>query len=292
MPYVRRSYRKPSYRRRIPYRRKRTFGKRRFSRKKFAKNNINQLTMRAPVASRLLRIKLPWVMSVDDTIPASNTLINSYQGSAIVPWTSNGNSGAFTNYNFATAGDILPSGEVEYSQLYDRYFVNGSSIKVEALTAENFTGVVRAVLLAVPFTSSGPTNTPPDDYPGVRNQLDGYSYEQLLSWPHAKWRMLGTADGGKSRLIFKMFRKTKHMTGKKDLRDDSTNGGNLTDGLYQFPSGTSSWNINPTTGFMYYLRFFNTASTDVDINLTVRMSLYLTLVSREFNPTRTILSAA
>lgn len=281
MPYARRFFRRS---RRPAYRRK-TYRRRRFSKKRFAKNNVNQLTMRAPLAARLLRVKLPWVFIEDNTIVANQSVIHSFQGSGLVPWTANGNNASnnFAGYGNAIAGDILPAGALEYSQFYDRYFVNGSSIKVEAIVTENFQGVIRAVLLAVPFTTDGGATN--DNYPAVRTQLDGYTYEQLLAWPYAKWRMIGTAEGGRSKLNFKMFRKTKHMCGIKDLRDNQHYGWHLTDGSFTDPGG-SGLGVNPANGFMYYLRFFNmSAEDDVDISITVRMSLYMTLTNREFNPT-------
>ena len=291
MPYARRFSRKPYRRARKPYRR--NFKKRRFSKKRFARNNVNQLTMRAPLASRLLRVKLPWVFTENNTIVSNQSVTHSFQGSGLVPWTSNGNSGAFANFQYATAGDNLPAGAMEYSRLYDKYFVNGSSIKVEAITTENFQGVVRAVLLAVPYSHlQNDIYTPEDDtYSGVRSQLDGYTYEQLLAWPYAKWRMIGTAEGGRSKLNFKMFRKTKNMCGIKDLRDNAqTHGAPLNDGSNVIPV-SGDFRVNPTAGFMYYLRFFNQSSVDVDISITVRMSLYMTMTNREFNPVVSFVSS-
>lgn len=280
MVYVRRSRKTSSYRRRTPYRR-RTYRKRRFSRKRFARNNVNQLTMRAPLAPRLLRVKLPWIFTEDNTIVANQSVAHSFQGSGLVPWTSNGNSASFNNYQNVSAGDNLPAGAMEYSRLYDKYYVNGSSIKVEAITTENFQGVVRAVLLAVPFETNPGNDLDLDTYPAVRSQLDGYTYEQLLAWPYAKWRMIGTAEGGKSRLVFKMFRKTKNMCGIKDIQDAYRFGASLNDGTNVL---TGSYSANPINGFMYYLRFFNQSDSDIDISLTVKMSLYMTMTSREFNP--------
>ncbi len=111
--------------------------------------------------------------------------------------------------NVPAAGDSLPAGEVEYSSLYDKYFINGSSIKIEAINSATVntatsTQVLRCVLLAIPFsTGSSPTN---DDWPANKAQLDAYTYEQLLAWPYAKWRMIGISSGGVPRLTMKMWR--------------------------------------------------------------------------------------
>lgn len=256
-------------------------GRSRFTRKRFGRNNVNQLTMRAPLASRLLRVKLPWVKTFDVNVPLSGSTSFSFQGNGIVPYTVAGQSGP----NVPGAGDSLPAGEIQYSQFYDKYFINGSSIHVEAVntytTAQAVSPLVRAVLLAIPFN-----NDNNDDWPSNRTQLDAYTYEQLLAWPYASWRMLGSNTGGSSRLNFKMFRKTKNMCGLKDLRDNQTYGGRLTDGS---TSAATFVVPNPQDGFMYYLRFFNASSvTSVGVSLTVRMSLYCTMTNREFNPIQAV----
>lgn len=288
MPF-RRKYapRRSAYRRPYAYRKYgKKYGRRRFTKKRFARNNINSLTMRAPLASRLLRVKLPWIKTFSPNVATTGSQSYAFQGNGIVPYTVTGQSGANTA---PAAGDSLPAGEVEYSQFYDRYVINGSSIKVEAISvnsqAQATSPLVRAVLLAVPFTvgTGGPVA---DTWSAVKTQLDTYSYEELLAWPYAKWRMIGANTGGSSRLIFKMFRKTKQMSGVKDLRDNSEFVASLTDG-----TTTAAAGINPASGFMYYLRFFNAnTSLTAPLEITVRMSLYVTMFSREFNPIQTVTS--
>lgn len=260
------------------------YGRKRYSKKRFQKNSINQLTMRAPLAARLLRVKLPWIKTFNSIIVTSASQSYAFQGNGIIPYTLLGQTGA----NIPSNGDILPAGETEYSNFYDRYYINGSSIKVEAVnTAATSSAVlVRAVLLAIPFTSSVMTSTN-DDWTNQKTQLDAYTYEQLLAWPYAKWRMLGSNTGGASRLTFKMFRKTKHMSGIKDLRDNQEFCGHLTDGNSEMI--TTENVINPYNGFMYYLRFFqNGSATSATLDITVKMSLYCTMTNREFNPTKII----
>lgn len=275
--FRRRPYRRPS----APKKYGKKYSRSRFQKKRFAKNNVNQLTMRAPLAARLLRVKLPWVKTFSVSSGTSPSF--AFQGNGIVPYTDSG----VTGYNVPAAGDSLPAGEVEYSSLYDKYFINGSSINVEAINSQNVGGatvVVRAVLLAIPFTVNHLNQPTNDDWASNKAQLDAYTYEQLLAWPFAKWRMLGANSGGASYMRMKMFRKTKSMCGLKDLRDNSQYGGQLTDGSV-IPVDTFT---NPRTGFMYYLRFFSAGTPTVEI--TVRMSLYCTLTNREFNPVQTITS--
>lgn len=276
----------PRYaRRRAPVRRRRPSTRRpaarrsRFTRKRFARNNINQLTMRAPLASRLLRVKLPWVKTFDQNVAGGGSNSWAFQGNAICPYTV---AGQTAGTNAPAAGDSLPAGEVEYSALYDRYFINGSSIKIEAINSATVntataTQVLRCVLLAIPFVSSTD-----DSWQANKAQLDAYTYEQLLAWPFAKWRMIGISSGGAPRLTMKMFRKTKAMCGIKDLRDNAEYGSHLNDGTLTPPQ-------NPQNGFMYYFRVFNNlGTTATTVAITVRMSLYCTLTDREFNPIRTI----
>lgn len=255
----------------------------RFTRKRFARNGITQLTMRAPLAARLLRIKLPWVKTFNASVAQGASSSYAFQGNAIAPYTVAGQTGANT---VVAAGDSLPAGEVEYSQLYDKYYINGSSIKVEAVNTSGTTAtpLLRAVLLAIPFIGTG-TGAGSDSWQANKAQLDAYTYEQLLAWPYAKWRMIASNTGGASRLIFKLFRKTKNMCGLKDLRDNNDYGGYLTDGTTSVAGST----VNPQHGFMYYLRFFqNGSETAATLDVTVRMSLYCTMTHREFNPVTTV----
>lgn len=270
------------------------YNRKRFTKKRYARNNVNSLTMRAPLASRMLRVKLPWIKTFDPNVPTLGSDSFCFQGNAIVPYTAQGQGSTNDNTNIQP-GDFLPAGAVEYSRFYDRYVINGSSIKVEAVNnaaaSQSTAPLIRAVLLAIPFReTSTSAATTRDDWYQIRTQLNGYTYEQLLAWPYAKWRMLGSNTGGASRLNFKMFRKTKHMSGVKDLRDNNLYSGNLTDGL---TSVSTNENVQPAAGFMYYLRFFNAnAVTTAVVSVTVRMSLYITMYSREFNPVTTVTSPA
>lgn len=245
--------------------------------------------MRAPLASRLLRVKLPWVKTFDQNVAGGGSNSWAFQGNGIASYTVAGQTGA----NNPAAGDSLPAGELEYSSLYDKYFINGSSIKIEAINSATVntatsTQVLRAVLLAIPFAlNSAGGGTGGDDWAANKAQLDAYTYEQLLAWPFAKWRMIGISSGGAPRLTMKMFRKTKAMSGVKDLRDNEYYGAHLTDGGAS--AGSFTANVNPPNGFMYYFRVFNNlGTTATTVAITVRMSLYCTLTNREFNPIQTI----
>lgn len=282
MPY--KTYKKKSRSYRRPYKKYgKKYGRKRFQRKRFIKNSTNILTQRAVLAARTLNVKLPWIKTFTTNITAAGGQSYIFQGNAIVPYTVNGQTGS---NNSPGAGDSLPAGVNEYSQFYDRYFLYGSSIKIEAQNTSIATAAInanlRAVLLAIPFSND--TN---DSWANVISQLNGYTYEQLLAWPYAKWKILASNQSGYSVRYFKMFRKTKFLCGLKDLKDNvgSSNtqyGGSLNDGSLSIATNGIS---NPQLGFIYYFKVFNlSAATAFDLNLTVKMNLYCCLKDREFNP--------
>lgn len=284
------SYRKKTYKRRFT-----RFTKRRTAYRKKA-NNTNRLVMRAPLASRQLRIKLPWVKTFGFESSATGFSAQSYSfyGSGIFPYSQNAQTTTGGNTPLLVTGDNLPSGIVEYSNLYNKYVIDGSSIAVEAYTdVPNDTNPgqqIGVVLLAVPYESDAGSD---DSWNATRAQLDSYDYEQLLGWPYAKWKALGSNTGSYSRLKFKMFRKTKAMCGLKDLIDNDNYTGHLIDGKTEFTDRVDNGVLeyNPTSGFMYYLRFFAQGQEDSSayVRVTVRMMLYATMFSREFNPTTKII---
>lgn len=251
--------------------------------------------MRAPLASRQLRIKLPWVKTFDFVSSSSGFPAQSYSfyGSGIFPYSQMAQTTGVGIPPLLMTGDNLPSGIVEYSNLYNKYVIDGSSISVEAYTdvpeGTNPGQQIGVVLLAVPYDRDIGY---PDAWDETRTQLDSYDYEQLLGWPYAKWKALGSNTGSYSRLKFKMFRKTKAMCGLKDLIDNDNYTGRLTNGRTTFTNTIDNgvYGHNPLSGFMYYLRFFAQGGEDASayVRVTVRMMLYATMFSREFNPTTKI----
>lgn len=293
MPFRSRTSRS-SYRKKTFKRRTSRFAKRRSAYRK-KPNNTNKLVMRAPLASRQLRIKLPWVKTFGFESSAGGFPTQSYSfyGSGIFPYSEMAQTTTGGNTPRLVTGDNLPSGISEYSHLYNKYAIDGSSIAVEAYTDVpddvNPGQQIGVVLLAVPYdTSSGNV----DSWNDTRAQLDAYDYEQLLGWPYAKWKALGSNSGSYSRLKFKMFRKTKAMCGLKDLVDNDNYTGRLTNGKTTFTNMVDNGVLqyNPQSGFMYYLRFFaqGQEGSSAYVRVTVRMMLYATMFSREFNPTTKI----
>lgn len=261
---------------------------RRFKRKNFSKNSVSLLKQNAPLAARSMYVKLPWVKSYNPSVGANSSVAIAIQGNAIVPYTDNGQNGSGGLGNVVTTGDQISAGGLEYAQFYDRYTAYGSSIKIEAMPGVGVTGgsnnnVFKACLFAVPFTGfTGATGTAvgTDSWPNVIDQLLNYTYEQLLSWPGAQWRMV-SFGAGQNRLKFKMFRKTKSMCGITNVNDNAEYSGYMPDNTVTGLTGNAG--VNPTHGFMYYLRFFNQSGAATPVDLIIRMKTYFKLTSREFN---------
>lgn len=290
-----RNARKRTTRTRKTYRRKYT-NKTKYNRRgrKRAYNNRTTLTMRAPLASNNLNVKIPWAQTFDfDFNNAQTDDFIVLGGNHLVPHTDLGQTDMRP---IPGAGDSFPGGILEYSRLYDKYVCYGSSLYIEAvnasLPANTVIPTIRAVLLAVPYSRIDTDNiNHTDSWDGVRNQLNSYTYDQLLVWPGAKFRMIASGYGGNNRLVFKMYRSTRSLLGVKDMRDnnqwDYGLGGYLPDGQSNIPEAVIRTQINPAYGFMYFLKLF--ASTvpvgqTFTVQVTVRMKLYMGLSSREFNP--------
>lgn len=271
------------------YRKKKLSGKsRKYTRrsrfsnkKKFLKykNNNNMLNIRPLTIARNLNVKLPWVKTFNDDVLGSGSKTYVFQGNTIIPHTS-------LSSGHPSSGDNIPSGLLQYSQFYNKGIVYGSSIKIEIVNPTVQTsvanGVFRAVLISVPFT-----NQTDDGYEDTISQLNSYTYEQLLSWPGAKWKMISSSSGSNNRCFFKMFRKTKSMVGVKDMRDQINDNNDLSVHLPDGETVSTSYR-RASTGFIYYLKLFN-LSTNVQVpDITVRMKLYMGMTQREFIPTSVI----
>lgn len=294
MPYY---ARRRTYTRR-PYKAKKygkKYGKKRFTKKRFARNGVNQLTMRAPQASRLLRVKLPYTKSFSASFTGAGSKWYAFQGNSIFPFTTKGQDDSIPGAigNVPTTGDTITPMISNYSQMYDKYTVNGSSIKLQIVNAAS-PSPFRVVLLSIPFNGRfGDVTTSAGNDTWVANlaQLNSYGYEELLSWPYAKWRMLGSSNGGTTSVHMKMFRKTKNMCGIKDLRDNGEYQAFTTDGnINENATQNAFYGCTPQSGFMYYLRIFSQIPGEDyrPFEITVRMSLYVTLWAREFIPSQII----
>lgn len=276
--------------------RRRTAGKTR-SRRTYRKtarrpNNSNYLTMGAKIASRLLNVKLPWLSSFANifadlnAIPA-NGMNYAFGGNSMVPYCHTAQTGPAA-FPIATAGDVMPAGMLEYSNLYDRAAVYGSKINISFInTGGSADQFWRVILLSVPYNSGVGVNPEADDWHSVKAQLDSYGYRDLISWPGAINKVCGF--GGAGRTSVSAYCSTKKKCGIKDVRDNMTYQCPLNDGKQVINNGLAQ----PNDGFMWYLRIqpVNPVGGDSgSYEFTVKMTQYCGLSNREFTKNTTITS--
>lgn len=268
--------RRKTYRRRYPARpiiRKR-YGKKynrlRFRNKRFVKSTATSTTIRPPLASRNLYVKLPYSRVFASSISANSAQSYVFSGNALVPYTAAADGSV-------AVGDILPSGLIQYGQFYNDAVAFGSSFKCQIVApAQAANTLLRCVLITMPFRS-GPGGVTDQTRSALISQLDSYSYEQLVAWPYASWKTTSIGAGGTPSVYFKKFRKTKSMLGIKDVVDNSFLNMDM-------PQTTADLAGNPGIGFIWYLRIFNRSGTDaVSPEVVVKMSTYLKMSTREFN---------
>lgn len=273
-----------AYRRKFkPYKKtytKKTYGKKkRFSKKTFYKaSKLNTTVIRPTVYSRELYTKMRYVQMIgNQTIPLTSSLRFFWLGNSASPYPPQGALGAFVNpNNVIPAGEQYPGGLVEYASFYDKYTILGSSIKVFLLVANSASSIVLRMVL-IPIAPTPDSGT--DDIATMINQLDGYTYQQLMSYPQAQHRLLMASNSGFGKSNVKAFRKTKYMFNVKDMKDDndrfnedmpSTAGANG-----RRPSENNQWG--------YYVRVFNDSSSNVTaVDFNVTMKLYFRLNQRRF----------
>lgn len=291
MAYARRrTTRRPRQRR--PIRAGKTRSRRVYRKKA---NNQNILTMGAKIASRLLNIKLPWLHSfaqvfADLNAVPTNGMNYAFGGNSMVPYCASAQSGAVA-YPTARAGDVMPAGMLEYSNLYDRATVYGSKITISFInTGGSADQFWRVILLSVPYMTGAATEPVSDDWGNTKAQLDGYGYRDLISWPGAINKVCGF--GGAGRCTVSAYSSTKKKCGLKDIRDVSIGpnsyGAPLNDGLQTINGGLSQ----PQNGFMWYLRIqpINPVGGDSgSYEFTVKQTNYCGLSNREFTKNTTII---
>lgn len=165
-------------------------------------------------------------------------------------------------------GDTWAAGVSQYAGFYDRYRVDGSSIKINIVnrTAGAF---LKCVLLSAPITTT---------LSQLVTDLDALSYEDLMSWQYASWKN-ALFSGNNQSVWFNKFRKTKHMLSYKNASDN-----NEVESLLPNPNGSGgSYPVQSNTGYIYYLRLFNqngaTGTSPITYDLTIRMILYTTLLA-------------
>lgn len=259
MPYAKRTYRRRRPTRSV----RRSSAKRsRFSKKKrFVKNNSNMVKINTSVMAKTAYVKLPWTFNEQRSIGATTNYSWTFRGNSIAP--QGGNTTGIT------AGSILPSGCVEYASFYDKYRVLGASLSVQFLTAST-SNWVRVILLPVSASDAA------SDLATIVTEYDTYSYSQLAAMPGAQSRIVGFASGSNAQVFLKAFRKTKHMLGIKDIRDQDELLGDM-------PSTAGAGGTQPFEEgrqWFYYFRAFNPAGSAVTVEIMAKMKLYVELNNR------------
>lgn len=180
----------------------------------------------------------------------------------------------------ATAGinEDYPSGLVDWSSFYDEAICFGSSISIQAMFS-NPTAVTlfRYVLLPIATKNYLDLQSPNSPAATTRAQLDALDYGDISSYPGARSGYIRPSASGVSRV--KMFRKTKHMLGLKDVIDSQTD-------LSMTLPKAASLNIGDNTqglgqGWLWYYRIFAyEAGTVSNLLFTVRINYYAQLCTR------------
>lgn len=277
MPY-KKNY-KPAFKRSFKptYNKKKTYGKKkRFSSKKtFVKSSLSTTAIKPTTYSRELYQKLRWVKLEALTAPLTSSIRRLYLGNSASPYPPQG---ALTVFAAPAAdipaGEVYPGGFVENASFYDKFNIMGSSIKIFGQIPATTSGIICRVVL-IPIMPSPDAAT--DTIENMVNQLDAYSFDQLMSYPQAQFRQVICASSGHAQFSFKSFRKTKTMLQFKDMKDQETQ-------AMDMPDTAAAAGKRPASQYQwgYYLRAFNSTGTAFNIETTVTMKLYVRYFQRRF----------
>lgn len=241
-----------------PVRRSGRYRRSRYTRK--TRSTVNYSRQGGRVISRQTQVKLPWSESITSTVTGGSSVSYWWLGNSVCP-TSVGVDGT------PDPGDTYAAGVAQYAGFYNRYRVDGASIKINIINRTN-NAYINCVLLSAPLT---------DSLSNTITNLDALSYDDLMSWQYASWK--GSLGSGNNQSIwFNKYRKTKHMLSYRNASDNNEVEFSLPNSNGQ--NGTYPSQAN--TGYVYYLRLFNvqtTPPTTVSFAMTVKMLLYTTLLS-------------
>lgn len=268
MPYVS-SYRKSFRRRRYP-RRTTRYSRRarrpgRYTRTRRTRATANYSKQGGRVISRKTQVKFPYTWTNLEAVGANSSVSLTFVGNALIP-----NSSSYAN-DTPQPGDYWAAGVTEYSGFYDKYRVDGSSIKINISTTVANSSL-EAVLIAVPTTTVG------GQVSAMISTLDALDYNEIMAWQYASWKLL-QAGGNNQSIWFNKFRRTRSMLGYKDAGDvqELLAEMPLTDG-----TGGVKWRQSDMCNWFYYLRVFNTTANASSFNIIVKMVQYTTLQNLRF----------
>jgi len=172
------------------------------------------------------------------------------------------------------AGEQYPGGFVEYGSFYDKYRILGASINIQGFVNTNSAdSFVRCV--CIPIMPSPDTGA--DSIAAMINQLDAYTFDQLMAYPQAQYRQAAIQTGGYAKYSFKFFRKTKNMLQYKDIRDQI-------ELVSDMPSTAAAAGERPSAAqqWGYYFRVFNSTAAQQNLKHTVTMKFYMNLFQRRY----------
>lgn len=279
--YARKPYSKPFRR----YGKK--YGRARWKNKKFSKfNNKSRASIKGLIMPKSAYVKLPWRrIATTTTINPSNSYATLWVPTGYIPAPSDYTS--VPTRIQAQAGDTFTNGIDKYSQFFDVGYVLGSSLKLQVMNCNtvfaggNQTPQILATLVCYPYNHQGNTTVGLDPAQNVRavyNYLESLTDDNLQSLAYAQSRLI-TLGYSKSEIFMKMFRKTKQMTGIKDVEDNDDMEINLPQTGIDF----SSTNYCSGQGYLYYLRLTNIAGDGANaqvVRVNAKLTQYWKLTSR------------
>lgn len=248
---------------RSSFSRKRTFSK---SRPKASRRTA---TIRQALMPPNMRVRFPLTMVSGSTVGLAAGTDNNifWVGNSICPV------GDATPQTIS-AGDELPSMIAEYSTLYERVLVHGSSIDVQ-INISNVTaqfGSLNCVFAPLPYCNSGASNLT-----NVVTDFSNLVFQDALSLPGARRFILvnNLANRNCSHRI-RASKTVKSMTIVKDIEDAST-------ATYDMVVSTDSAQLSqPANGFVWCLKLENTSGTtaNVTVQIITKMMIDATMTNR------------
>lgn len=254
-------------------------GSKKANKKKSKKNpNVNNLSIARirPVAyARELYCKLKSVKMEDANVPLGSSLRRFFLGNSVSIYPPQGALTAFAAPNVVVpAGEILFGGIPEYASFYDKVRMPACKINLQCfLTTNSADSFVRAVMIPIGPNPDGVG----DEIQDMINQLDAYTFEQLMTYPQAQYRQIAIQTGGYAKFTFKSFRKAKAMLSFKDIRDEEPLNNDMptsTGASPQRPSSTYQWG--------WYVRWFNDTAALQTIKYTVTAKGYFNFNKRRY----------
>nr|WAE42911.1 MAG: capsid protein [Cressdnaviricota sp.] len=277
--YGKRRYatKKATYRKRPFKKYGKSTGRKRFTKKTFTKNNSATATLRAQQIPNALNVKFNWDQTIAiTTAGTAQAQINTHWvGNSFLPHPAD-------QVTFVSAaGDIAPPLTSQWSNMYDRILIMGSSLKLQAqITTVNATAqVLECVLVAMPYNSlAGVSNLS-----AVVASFDALTFNDASSLPYAhRFDLVCNQANSKSGHFYKMFRKTKYMCQVRILKDD--------DNYYMNLVNSAAVIQQPVEGFVYCFKAQNSSNSAETLTIQARMGIYAMLDTRR-NITQLAISA-